>query len=136
VGSKPSDVVCRVQTAALAEFRADWTAAARMYTMAYGELVKITPGQPYPLQRHFEILSVAELLHIKASFQCPLLLTVVTPREAEEATRHFESSVAYAWLQSIACMQCSDLSSSVDCSLLIRFVMLRSHQSSACFQIS
>lgn len=54
-----------MQAAALAEFRADWATAARMYATAYAELLKCGVDGAHPLQRHFEIAACAELFHVK-----------------------------------------------------------------------
>jgi hypothetical protein len=61
-------ILCRlvcVQSAALAEFRADWPTATRMYTTAYGEVQKVAIGSAVPLQRFFEITACAERFHVK-----------------------------------------------------------------------
>lgn len=59
------EAAAHVQAAALAEFRADWATAARMYATAYSELLKCGAGGAAPLQRHFEVAACAELFHVK-----------------------------------------------------------------------
>ena len=58
----------RAQTAALAEFRADWATAVKTYQNAYADLCRVPRGGAMPLQRWAELCAVAELVHLKA---CP-----------------------------------------------------------------
>jgi len=61
---KLSDAV-RWQVAALAEFRKDWQTALRSYDAAYRQLQSVPGGGQFPVQRYFETLACAELLHFK-----------------------------------------------------------------------
>lgn len=71
---------------ALAEFRADWGAALRMYSEAYGYVPQLlaVPGATQ-LQRFAEIRAVAEQVHVKA---VSLLLLVL--KQPTEAVAQFE----------------------------------------------
>ncbi len=62
------EIVCILQAAALAEFRADWATAVRTYQAAYAELLRVDQAGPLPLQRWTELAAVAELVHLKV---CP-----------------------------------------------------------------
>jgi len=53
------------QVAALAEFRKDWQTALRSYDAAYRQLQSVPGGGQFPVQRYFETLACAELLHFK-----------------------------------------------------------------------
>ena len=57
------------QAGAYAEFRVDWPEALRQYELAYRQLQRAAPvvadASRTPLQRFFEVLSVAEVLSIK-----------------------------------------------------------------------
>ena len=55
----------RWQVAALAEFRKDWQTALRSYDAAYRQLQSVPGGGQFPVQRYFETLACAELLHFK-----------------------------------------------------------------------
>lgn len=55
----------RAQTAALSEFRADFTTAVRSYEAAYRELGKLPPTPSTSVQRFVELAAVAEVIHLK-----------------------------------------------------------------------
>lgn len=79
------------KAAALAEFRADWATATRMYATAYGEVQKVALGTQGPLQRFFEIAACAEEFHVKVS-RCPTALCCLL-----SAQRNQKLLVASCW---------------------------------------
>lgn len=72
----------------MAEFRQDWVTAVSQYQAAYAALNSVPLGHPVSVQRHAEVVRVAEVVHFKA------MMLLLHQQRFDEALDQFRNHVS------------------------------------------